>query len=72
MIMKKLTDNQGIYYDFQLQIVGETETSFIAELTADALFWQALAAIAWLLALGPWVLGLNRIYLAPRVDGKPG
>ena len=44
----------------------------IAELTADALFWQAVSAVAWLLALGPWVLWLNRIYLAPRVDGKPG
>ncbi len=29
MTMKKLTDNQCIYYDFRLQIVGETETSFI-------------------------------------------
>lgn len=27
--MKKLTDNQCIHHDFQLQIVGETETSFI-------------------------------------------
>ncbi len=29
MTTKKLTDNQCLYYDFQLQIVGETETSFI-------------------------------------------
>ena len=29
MTGKKLTDNQCIYYDFRLQIVGETETSFI-------------------------------------------
>ena len=29
MTAKKLTDNQCVYHDFQLQIVGETETSFI-------------------------------------------
>ena len=45
---------------------------FVAELMPDALFWQALAAVGWLVALGPWVIGLNRIYLAPRADGKPG
>lgn len=26
---KKLTDNQCIYYEFQLQIIGETDSSFI-------------------------------------------
>ena len=29
MTAKKLSDNHCIYYDFQLQIVGETETSFV-------------------------------------------
>ena len=29
MATQELTDNQCIYYDFQLQIIGETETSFI-------------------------------------------
>ncbi len=29
MTAKPLTDNQCIYYDFQLQIVGETEISFL-------------------------------------------
>ena len=29
MATKELTDSQCIYYDFQLQIIGETETSFI-------------------------------------------
>ena len=30
------------------------------------------AGIGWLLAFLPWVLRSARIYLAPRVDGKPG
>lgn len=32
--------------------------------------WQALAALAWLLALAPWILRSGAIYLAPRIDGK--
>jgi uncharacterized protein involved in response to NO len=43
-----------------------------AEFARDALFWQALAAWGWLLALAPWVFWLGRTYLAPRADGKPG
>lgn len=43
-----------------------------AELVPDPLAWQALSAIAWLVALSPWVFRIGRIYLAPRVDGKPG
>jgi len=43
-----------------------------AELMRDAMAWQALAAAGWLLALGPWIARLGRIYLAPRVDGRPG
>ena len=38
----------------------------------DALAWQALAALAWLLALAPWVARIGTIYLSPRADGKPG
>lgn len=43
-----------------------------AELAADAWAWQALAALAWLLAFLPWVARHTGIYLAPRVDGKSG
>lgn len=43
-----------------------------AELVPDAALWQALAALAWLLALLPWVAWLGRTYLSPRVDGKAG
>lgn len=60
----------AIYAFISIQIV--TVMRIAAELTPDALLWHALAAIAWLLALGPWVIRLNRIYLAPRSDGKPG
>lgn len=44
----------------------------VAEFAPDAMLWQTLAAVGWLLALGPWVARLGRIYLSPRADGKPG
>ena len=44
----------------------------MAELMPDAKLWQAIAAVAWIIAFAPWVLRLARIYLAPRIDGKPG
>lgn len=43
-----------------------------AEVMPDGLAWQAVAACAWLVALLPWVARIGRIYLSPRVDGKPG
>lgn len=43
-----------------------------AELLPDAYAWHAAAAIGWLVAFVPWVVRLGRIYLTPRVDGKPG
>lgn len=43
-----------------------------AELAADAYAWFAVAALGWLVAFTPWVVRLAGIYLAPRVDGKPG
>lgn len=43
-----------------------------AELVPDAYAWHAVAAIGWLVAFLPWVTRLGRIYLSPRVDGKPG
>jgi uncharacterized protein involved in response to NO len=43
-----------------------------AEFAHDPLSWHVLAAIGWLIALGPWVFRLGRIYLSPRADGKPG
>ena len=44
----------------------------VAEIVTDALLWQSLAAIGWLLVLSPWVARLGSIYLSPRIDGKPG
>lgn len=43
-----------------------------AELAPDSMLWQAVAALGWLLAFTPWVVGIGRIYLLPRADGKPG
>ncbi|WP_462115479.1 NnrS family protein [Lysobacter xanthus] len=43
-----------------------------AELSPDPGLWQAIAAVGWLLALGPWIARIGRIYLTPRVDGRPG
>ena len=68
----------------RLKVLGETEFSsallrlsrarqrIVAELVPDALAWQAVAAIGWLLAFLPWVLRSTWIYLTPRADGKPG
>jgi len=43
-----------------------------AECAPDAPSWQALAAVGWLVAFVPWALGLARIYLTPRADGRAG
>jgi uncharacterized protein involved in response to NO len=44
----------------------------VAEVSHDPMLWQTLAAAGWLLALTPWIVRLGMIYLAPRVDGRPG
>ena len=44
----------------------------VADLTRDPYAWFAIAAIGWLVALGPWVARLGHIYLTPRADQKPG
>lgn len=43
-----------------------------AEFAADAPLWQFVAALGWLAAFAPWAIRSAAIYLAPRVDGKPG
>ncbi len=43
-----------------------------AELVPDPYAWFAVAAVGWLVGFGPWVARLGWIYLAPRVDHKPG
>ena len=43
-----------------------------AEVLPDGMAWQAVAALGWLVAFAPWVARIGRIYLSPRVDGKPG
>ncbi len=53
-----------------LQIVAVVRVA--AELVPDAMAWQAIAGIGWLLAFMPWVLRSSRTYLTPRSDGKPG
>ncbi len=43
-----------------------------AEVMPDGMAWQAAAAIGWVVALTPWLIRIGRIYLSPRLDGKPG
>ena len=43
-----------------------------ADIAPDTLGWQAASAVAWLLALAPWIANIGRIYLSPRADGRPG
>jgi uncharacterized protein involved in response to NO len=47
-------------------------TRVLAEVLPDSLAWQAIAGMGWIVALLPWVLRSGRIYLSPRVDGRPG
>ena len=49
-----------------------TVVRIAAELVPDAMAWQAVAGVGWLLAFIPWVLHSSWIYLTPRRDGKPG
>lgn len=44
----------------------------LAEAMPDALAWQAIAAVGWMIAFLPWVLRSGWIYLTPRTDGKAG
>lgn len=43
-----------------------------AELVTDTGAAQVLAGLLWLVALAPWIAYIGRIYLAPRIDGRPG
>jgi uncharacterized protein involved in response to NO len=47
-------------------------TRIVAEILSDAIAWQAIAALGWLLAFLPWVVRSGWIYLTPRADGQPG
>ena len=53
-----------------IQLVAVTRIA--AELTDDAVLWQAVAAAGWLVAFLPWVGRIGNIYLRPRADGKEG
>jgi uncharacterized protein involved in response to NO len=44
----------------------------VADVASDPGAWWALAAVGWLVALGPWVARIGGIYLSPRADGRPG
>lgn len=55
-----------------IAIQAVTVVRIAAELVADSLLWQVVAALGWLFALLPWAVRLGRIYLTPRVDGKAG
>ena len=53
-----------------IQLVAVTR--IVADLTNDPFAWFAIAALGWLVALGPWVARIGRMYLSPRADQKPG
>jgi uncharacterized protein involved in response to NO len=53
-------------------VQGVAVVRIVAEAMADAMFWQALAAIGWVGAFIPWVVRSSWIYLSPRVDGRVG
>lgn len=44
-----------------------------AEITrSDPALWLAIAGFGWLVAFLPWALRSLRIYMTPRLDGRPG
>lgn len=53
-----------------IQVV--TVARIAAERLPDRHAWFAAAALGWLVAFTPWVARLDRIYLSPRADRKPG
>ncbi|WP_133477567.1 NnrS family protein [Cognatilysobacter segetis] len=60
----------AIYAFAAINVVAVTRV--FAEISHDPMLWQVLAAAGWLVALTPWILRVGSIYLAPRVDGRPG
>lgn len=44
----------------------------VAEIAPDSAAWQAVSAVAWMVAFSPWVARIGHIYLTPRRDGRPG
>jgi uncharacterized protein involved in response to NO len=49
-----------------------TVLRMLGSLLPDPAPWLTAAAVGWVLAFTPWVLHSARIWLTPRVDGKPG
>ena len=68
---RKLVMPTAAWFAFvAIQVV--TLLRIFAEVLPDGMAWQAVAALGWLVAFAPWVARIGRIYLSPRVDGKPG
>jgi uncharacterized protein involved in response to NO len=49
-------------------VQGVALLRILAELRTDALSWQAIAALGWIVAFMPWVARSCWIYLTPRVQ----
>ncbi len=68
---RKLEMPKAAWFAF-LAIQGVALLRLFADVLPDGMAWQAAAAVGWLVAFAPWVARIGRIYLSPRVDGKPG
>nr|WP_092410912.1 NnrS family protein [Dokdonella immobilis] len=55
-----------------LLLQGVAGIRIAAEFKTESPRWLVFAAIAWLVALLPWVLRSAWIFLTPRIDGRPG
>jgi uncharacterized protein involved in response to NO len=51
-----------------IAVQGVALLRILAELRNDALSWQAVAALGWIVAFVPWVVRSCWIYLTPRVQ----
>ena len=47
-------------------------TRILAEAAPNPALRLVAAAVGWLIAFAPWALRSLRIYVTPRIDGKPG
>jgi uncharacterized protein involved in response to NO len=52
-----------------LRVLSEISISVVPQLFLGLV---AASAAAWLAGLAPWAVRYGRIYLVPRIDGRPG
>lgn len=68
---RPLAMSRSAWFAF-IALQGVAVMRVVAELVPGGMLLQCVAAVAWLVALAPWVSRIGSIYLSPRADGRPG